>query len=144
MIKIHPRRQSIVKTVDSTILRIYCYFVLLYLFCIIRSGTIYGFNHETACLILWFNNHNKKEIDVFYIKSWNICTYSVYFKSKKELNYNRFVDPNILGASRLVHSDLRIYRISFFLLDGVFIMVGCVLSQVKPSELYIPPALSYT
>ena len=41
----------------------------------------------------------------------------MYFKSKKELNYNRFVDPNILGASRLVHSDLQIYRISFFLLD---------------------------
>ena len=53
----------------------------------------------------------------FFIQSWNICTYSVYFKSKKELNYNSFVDPNILGASRLVHSDLRIYRISFFLLD---------------------------
>ena len=41
----------------------------------------------------------------------------MYFKWKKELNYNRFVDPNILGAARLVHSDLRIYRISFFLLD---------------------------
>ena len=42
---------------------------------------------------------------------------SVYFMSKKELNYNKFIDPNILGARRLVHSDLRIYRISFFLLD---------------------------
>ena len=41
----------------------------------------------------------------------------VYFKSKKEHNYDRFVDLNILGAVRLVHSDLRIYRISFFLLD---------------------------
>ena len=41
----------------------------------------------------------------------------MYFKSKKDLNYDRFVDPNILGAARLVHSDLRIYRISFFLLD---------------------------
>ena len=57
------------------------------------------------------------ENDVFYNKSWNIFTYYVYFKSNKVLNYNRFVDPNILGASRLVHSDLRIYRISFFLLD---------------------------
>ena len=37
------------------------------------------------------------------------------FKSEKELNYDRFVDPNILGAARLVHSDLRIYRISLFL-----------------------------
>ena len=36
---------------------------------------------------------------------------------KKELNYDRFVDPNVLGASRLVHSSLRNYRISFFLLD---------------------------
>ena len=50
-------------------------------------------------------------------ESWNIYTYSVYFKSKKELIYIRLVDPNILGASRHVHSDLRIYRISFFLLD---------------------------
>ena len=41
----------------------------------------------------------------------------MYFKSKKELNYDIFVDPIILGAARLVHSDLRIYRISFFLLD---------------------------
>ena len=47
----------------------------------------------------------------------NLGAYSVYFKSKKELNYNRFVDPNILGAARLVDSDLRIYRISFFLRD---------------------------
>ena len=36
----------------------------------------------------------------------------MYYESKNELNCNRFVDPNILGASRLVHSDLRIYRIS--------------------------------
>ena len=34
----------------------------------------------------------------------------MYFKSKKDLNYNKFVDPNI-------HSDLRIYQILFFLLD---------------------------
>ena len=40
----------------------------------------------------------------------------MYFKSKKELNYDRFVDLNILGAARLVHSDLQIYRILFFLL----------------------------
>ena len=45
------------------------------------------------------------------------CTYVVYVKSKKELNYDKFVDPNILGAVRLVDSDLRIHRISFFLLD---------------------------
>ena len=43
------------------------------------------------------------------------CTYFVYFKSAKELNYNRFVDLNIFGAARHVHSDLRIYRVSFFL-----------------------------
>ena len=53
----------------------------------------------------------------FYINFLHTCTYFVYFKSKKELNYDRFVDPNILGAARLVHSDLRIYLISFFLLD---------------------------
>ena len=92
----------------------YCNIVL------VRSGTIYGFNHETACLIFHglAIGPTDNEIQDFYIKSWNICTYSVYFKSKKELNYNRYVDPNILRASRLVHSDLRIYRISFFLFDG--------------------------
>ena len=67
--------------------------------------------------ISWFS-HTDNEIAVFYIKSWNICTYYVYFKTKKKHNYNRCVDPNILSASRLVHSVLRIYRISFFLLDG--------------------------
>ena len=56
-------------------------------------------------------------LTVLPINSWNTCTYFVYFKSKKELNYDRFVDLNILGAARLVHSDLRIYWISFFLLD---------------------------
>ena len=66
--------------------------------------------------ISWFN-HTDNKIEVVYIKSLNTCTYSVYFKSKKELNYNRFVDLNVRGALRLVHSDLRIYRISFFLLD---------------------------
>ena len=41
----------------------------------------------------------------------------MFFKSKKELNYDRFVDLNILCAASLVHSDLRIYQISLFLLD---------------------------
>ena len=41
----------------------------------------------------------------------------MYFRWKKYLDYDRFLDPNILGAARLVHSDLRIYQISFFLLD---------------------------
>ena len=44
----------------------------------------------------------------------------MHFKSKKELNYDKFVDLNILGAARLVHSDLRIYQISFFLLDILY------------------------
>ena len=55
--------------------------------------------------------HADNEIAFCYIKSWNTCAYSVYFKSKKELNYDRFVDQNLL------FSDLQIYRISFFLLD---------------------------
>ena len=66
------------------------------------------------CFVVY---HADNEIAFFYIKSWTTCAYSVYFKSKKEFNYDIFVDPNILGATRLVHSDLRIYRISFFLLD---------------------------
>ena len=53
--------------------------------------------------ISWFS-HTNNEIEDFYIKSCNICTYFVYFKSKKEPNYDRFVDPNM----RLVHSDLQI------------------------------------
>ena len=54
-------------------------------------------------------------IEVFYVKSWNICTYFVYFKSQKELNYIRFVDLNILGDVRLVHSEPRIEFRSFSL-----------------------------
>ena len=56
-------------------------------------------------------------LTILFINSWSTCTYFVYFKSKKELNNDRFVDLNILGAARLVHSDLRVYQISFFLLD---------------------------
>ena len=44
-------------------------------------------------------------------------TYSVHFKSKKELKYNKFVDPNVRGAKRRVYSDLQIYLILFFLFD---------------------------
>ena len=36
----------------------------------------------------------------------------------EEFDHGRFVDPIVLGAARHVHSDLRIYRISFFLLGG--------------------------
>ena len=67
--------------------------------------------------------HTDNEIAFFYIKSWNTFANYVYLRSKKELNYDRFVDPKILvdpkirGASCLVHSDPLIYRISFFLLD---------------------------
>ena len=55
-------------------------------------------------------NHVDNENDVFYIKAWNIRTNFVYFNLKKDLDCDRFVDPNILGAARLAHSDLRIYR----------------------------------
>ena len=87
------------------------------------SGTIYGFNHETACLTcLMFHGLAVLTIKLCFSISKQIRTsaHILYFRSKKELNYNRFVDPNILGTSRLVHdvhSDLRIYRISIFLLD---------------------------
>ena len=68
------------------------------------------FNHETACILchgsaIILTIKLKFSLSIF----WNTCTYSVYVKTKKELHYNRFVDPNILGAARLVHSDLRIY-----------------------------------
>ena len=62
-------------------------------------------------------SHTDNKVGVFYGKYWTTCTYSVYFNSTKEVNYNRFVDPNVLGDSRLVYSDLQIYRISFFVLD---------------------------
>ena len=74
-----------------------------------------------SCFIV---THADYKNEIFYIKSWNTCTYGVYFKSKKELNDDRFVDSNILGAARLVHSDLRIYRILFFLLDKSEVMQG--------------------
>ena len=51
---------------------------------------------------------------------------------------HRFVDPNIIGASRLVHSDLRIYRISLFLLDRTIFLhleIGiCSNSHLKVDE----------
>ena len=56
-LKIHPLRQSIVKTVDSD-LRIYCYFLL------VRSGSIYGFNYKTACLIMSWFSQTSNEIEV--------------------------------------------------------------------------------
>ena len=59
--------------------------------------------------VSWFTILTMKLRFSIYNIGTHTCAYSVYFKSKKELNYNRFVDPNILGAARLVHSDLRIY-----------------------------------
>ena len=47
------------------------------------------------CFVVY---HADNEIAFFYIKSWYTCAYSVYFKSKKELNYDRFVDPNVRGV----------------------------------------------
>ena len=38
-------------------------------------------------------------------------------RRKNSLNYDRFVEMNILGAARLVHSDPQIYQFSFFLFD---------------------------
>ena len=38
-------------------------------------------------------------------------------KNSITLNVDSNVDPNVLGASRLVHSDLRIYQMLFFFLD---------------------------
>ena len=70
---------------------------------------MYEFKHETA-RFMCCGLHANDQIAFCYIKS---C---------KELNYGRFVDPNILGAARLVHSDLRIYRISSFLLDLIDIV----------------------
>ena len=55
------------------------------------------------CFVVY---HANNQIAFFYIKSCKTCTHNVYFKSKKELDYDRFVDSNILGATRLVHSDL--------------------------------------
>ena len=82
---------------------------------------MYEFKHETA-RFMCCGLHANDQIAFCYIKSCKTCTYYVYFKSKKELNYGRFVDPNILGAARLVNSDLRIYRISSFLLDLIDIV----------------------
>ena len=72
--------------------------------------------YDLCCMVY----HADYRIGVFSIKYCNICAYFVYFKSREELNYEKFVDPIILGAPRLVHSDLRIYRISFFLLYRIF------------------------
>ena len=57
-------------------------------------------------------------LTILYINSWSTRrpTYFdfVYFKSKEELNYDRFVNLNILGAGRLVHSDHESIDFRFF------------------------------
>ena len=40
----------------------------------------------------------------FYVISMNTCTYFVYFKSEKELNYDRLSNPNILGDAPFYES----------------------------------------
>ena len=70
-------------------------------------------------------------LTILSINSWSTCTYFVYFKSKKELNYDGFVDLNILGGACLVHSDLRIYRISFFLLDRIFFIQHSMCQNIR-------------
>ena len=92
---------------------------LLLFFILARSCIIYrSYQYPWHCManLSWLTLVTIKN-EIFNIKSWNICTYFVYFKSNKELNYDRLVDSNILSASRLVHLYLRINRISFFLLD---------------------------
>ena len=82
--------QSIVKTVGSDLrIYMYCYFVL------VRPGTIYEFNHETACLIF----HGLATLTMklrFFISNIVTPAHTVYFKSKNELNYSGFIDPNII------------------------------------------------
>ena len=39
-------------------------------------------------------------LNILSINSWSTCAYFVYFKSNKELNYDRFVDLNIYSALR--------------------------------------------
>ena len=57
------------------------------------------------------------EVEFFYTVWTKIYTYFVYFKSEGKTQFDRFVDLNILGALCLVHSDLRISHLLFFLLD---------------------------
>ena len=73
--------------------------------------------HNCMAYASFFYHANYKLFSKFCLYRILRCKYFVYFKSKKELNCNRFVDPNILGAVHHLHSDLRIYRILFFLLD---------------------------
>ena len=61
--------------------------------------------------VVWFN-HAEYRIGVFYIKSRNICAYLVYFKSKKELNYVRFVDPNLLTPCTFGSTNLSNFVLS--------------------------------
>ena len=116
-------RQSIVKTVDSTE-----HYFLYWPGRTHHTGFTMALHNCTA--IVYFSPRNLENIHVYSLFSkfctYQIltCTYFVYFKSRKELNHNRFVDQNILGASRLVHSDLRIYRISLFLLDWMSCLVS--------------------
>ena len=59
-------------------------------------------------------------------KDLNLLRYYMYFKSKKDLNYDSCMDLIILGAMRLVHSDLH----SFSLTGFVYIVVLLVLTVI--------------
>ena len=70
----------------------------------------------------------------------------MHFKSKKEHSYVAYICRSeynyILGAACLVHSDLRIYRISYFLLDLIgiqavlFLLYLRLLINILPRKLF--------
>ena len=66
--------------------------------------------------VAWFNNAENK-IEVFDFKLGTYVRILCIENLRNKLNYDRFADPNILGATRLVHSDLRIYPIAFIRLE---------------------------
>ena len=100
-IKIHPWRQSTGKTVDSD-LRIHCYFVLA------RSGTIYGFNHETACLIFYgsaiMTMKLRFSISNLGTSSHILC---ILCRRKNSITIDSFVNPNIRASYIQIYESIK-------------------------------------
>ena len=97
-IGLHRWRQSIVKTVDSY-QRIYCYFYTG------RQAQHTGLKYEIQLqMISNLTINSDREIKFFLYQNLEHIYLFVYFKSKIELNDDRFVDLNILAYIRIYES----------------------------------------
>ena len=64
------------------------------------------YNHLLDCQIDYLLSKNI----YLYISIYLSSAFPVYFMSKTNLNYDRFIDLNKHGAVRFIHSDIQIYQ----------------------------------